>query len=95
MTAITSETTDRETIVCAAIRHDGAVHSVPRPGRHHHIIRNMAAAGLGPETMHDQGFVTSTGRYVDRKEACRIAMDAGQILEKTAPADRLFSEDLW
>lgn len=84
-----------ETIVCVAIRHAGQVYSVPRPGRHHHVIRKMAGTGLGPEAMHDQGFLTSSGRYVDRKEALRIAAAVGQIKVKTRPADRLFSEDLW
>lgn len=40
----------------------------------------------------DQGFVTSEGQYVGRKEAARIALIAGQI---TKPTTILFSEDLW
>lgn len=39
-----------------------------------------------------QGFVTSSGRYVDREEAARIAHAAKQIDE---PHRILFSEDLW
>jgi len=42
-----------------------------------------------------QGFVTSTGRYVTRKEAYIIALDAGQIKEgTTVHSTLLFSEDL-
>lgn len=39
-----------------------------------------------------QGFLTSKNRFVDRKEAGRIAFYANQIKEQT---DCLFSEDLY
>lgn len=40
----------------------------------------------------DQGFVTSTGRYVSREEAQKIAIAAGQV----APTlGNLYSEELW
>ena len=84
-----------ETIEAAAISHDGIVYSVPRPGRHHNVCHVMMAQGLPPETMRLQGFVTSTGRFVDRREAAIIARDAGQLLRKTNPTDLLFSEDVW
>ena len=38
------------------------------------------------------GFLTSVGRYVDRKEAAKIALACGQISE---PKSVLFSEDLY
>lgn len=85
-----------ETIERVAIRHDGIVYSLPRPARHCHVTWMMGEQlGLGPETMHDQGFVTSTGRYVSREEACIIARQAGQIKNKTCPEHVLFSEDVW
>lgn len=40
-----------------------------------------------------QGFVTMSGRFVDRKEAAMIAVHAGQA-ELTLPCE-LFSEDLY
>lgn len=40
----------------------------------------------------NQGFLTSTGRYVDRVEAATIAYTAGQI---STPKQILFSEDLY
>lgn len=40
----------------------------------------------------NQGFLTSTGRYVDRAEAATIAYTAGQI---PTPKQTLFSEDLY
>jgi len=84
-----------ERIAAAAIRHEGTVRSVPPPGRHHHVIKMMAALGFTARDVHDQGFTTDRGRFVDRKEGFLIAKAAGQILRKTGPADKLFSEDLW
>jgi hypothetical protein len=41
---------------------------------------------------HEQGFLTNTNRFVDRKEGAKIAFNAGQIKEEIK---RLFSEDLY
>lgn len=41
-----------------------------------------------------QGFVTMSGRFVDRKEAAMIAVHAGQVKNRTLPFV-LFSEDLY
>jgi len=42
-----------------------------------------------------QGFLTSKGRFVDRKEAWKIAREADQIDEDGGHAKELFSEDLY
>jgi hypothetical protein len=42
-----------------------------------------------------QGFMTSTGRFVDRKEAWEIAVASGQIDDKGGYNKELFSEDLY
>lgn len=49
---------------------------------------------------YDQGFYTSRGRFVDRREGMKIAYEAGQVNEKTAIKSNgefaiLFSEDLY
>lgn len=44
------------------------------------------------ERAEDQGFITSTGRFVNRTEAATLAKKAGQIKNETKI---LFSEDLW
>ena len=47
-----------------------------RIGRHHAEIIHI----FGKEIDHDtDGFYTSYGRWVDRKEAARIAIESGQI----------------
>lgn len=47
----------------------------------------------------NQGFLTSSGRYVNREEGYQLAVEAGQIPAKTLWADGsspiLFSEDLY
>lgn len=43
-----------------------------------------------------QGFVTSNGRFVDRKEALIIALENYQVLDKSQiRGDELYSEDLY
>lgn len=85
-----------ERIVSAAIHLGGLVLSLPSPARHHTII-NGATQNLEmkPPILGTQGFMTSTGRFVNRKEACFIATEANQITVKTGNADELYSEDLW
>lgn len=45
----------------------------------------------------DQGFYTSKGRFVNRKEAMDIAINSGQVIETQLhnPSIGLFSEDLY
>lgn len=82
-------------IVAAAIKQDGMVCSVPRPGRHHHIIRQMATAGIPIPITGEQGFLTSDGLFVGRKIARTIAEAAGQIASKHGNPNELYSEDIW
>lgn len=42
-----------------------------------------------------QGFMTSHGRFVDRLEAKRLAIEAGQVNESEAIGHELFSEDVF
>lgn len=92
-----------ETIVAAAIQIDGLTMSMPPPARHHHVLRiavNLPGEDsdvlIGRER---QGFLTSTGRFVGRLEAKRIALAAGQPMRDQGPraysGPELFSEDLW
>lgn len=89
-----------ERIAAAACIYRGTVVTLPPPARHHTIINHLA--DTHPEDtdyplVHagaDQGFVTDTGRYVERVEAGQIALAAGQTAAlKWGPP--LYSEDLW
>lgn len=84
-----------ETIVAAAVRHDGLVCSLPPPARHHDVLHMMANNGIPQDEQTVQGFMTDSGRFVNRVEACQIADAAGQIINKTYPLYELFSEDVW
>lgn len=77
-----------EYILCAAIKrieprqdttmyHNNDICNIEIGYRHHDIIRRFhGEVSRYPE---DQGFYTSKGRFVGRKEAMVIAMAAGQV----------------
>lgn len=74
--------------------HEGVwmTYTQPAPARHHHILHSMPGDSLNVI----QGFLTSTGRFVGRKEAWSLAVAAGQLVPKPgASVPDLFSEDLW
>lgn len=96
-----------ERILCAAIHYTNIgkppFHSVKNndewPGvvicgwRHHNCISTWkSATGFNTDQSSVQGFLTSENRFVNRKEAGKIAFVAGQI---TIETDCLFSEDLY
>lgn len=79
-------------ITAAAIVQDGQMFT----GRRHHEIISMIVRHMGIRPVTGkQGFVTNEGRFVDRKEAARIALEAGQVKELKSGSGELFSEDLW
>ena len=85
---------DEQRIVAAAIKHGELVCFVPRPGRHHDVIRKMAAAGFPIPITGIQDFVTDEGQFVERRVALGIAEIAGQLLPDKGNGE-LFSEDIW
>lgn len=103
----------KEYILCAAIRrkerkvcpqggnpyHEGLndILNIEIGFRHHDIFRRFGnEVSTSP---HDQGFYTSKGRFVDRKEAMKIAYERGQVTRERAfinnEISKLFSEDLY
>lgn len=85
-------------IVSAAIWREGLIFSVPAPARHHTVMKTMFDQGIvvkGEAEVDNQGFLTSTGHFLDRREAARVATAARQIIFKTSPEYLLFSEDVW
>ena len=55
----------------------------------------MVEAGVEAPILDEQGFLLSDGTFCRREPAVRIATVAGQIIKKTPPHNKLFSEDLW
>ena len=87
-----------ENITAAAIRLPaGKIVSVPAPGSHMDAFRAAQEAGTFHAELHgcEQGFMTSAGRFVDRRRASDIAAAAGQRQRSTGPRDLLFSDDVW
>lgn len=79
-------------IISAALRWQGMILSVPKPGRHPDIMRALGktiqviqpAVTDGallelPVLPNDQGFIDSDGKFVGREEAMHIAREAGQL----------------
>lgn len=84
-------------ITHVAILYNGTVYSLPKPNRHHGVIRmifEQTGSGIsGPDV---QGFLTDSDTFVNRVEALEIALRENQVLDPSnIRANRLFSEDLW
>lgn len=84
-----------ETIERAAIKRGMKIFDVPRPGRHHDVINLMRDRGYDLAACERQGFTTSSGRFVNRREAMKIAKAAGQLIAEPRYRDTLFSEDIF
>ncbi len=93
----------REFCICAAIRMPGG--EVIHGHRHNNcydVVRNRTGEALVPreDIVHaKQGFVTSTGRFVDREEGMSIQRDSGRPSRYHKHGEylgeSLFSEDLY
>lgn len=71
--------------------HDGVIWT----GRRHHDVIKKIIDELGREAAPikgTQGFVTECGKFLDRKDAARVAFEAGQVPELYTV---LMSEDLY
>jgi hypothetical protein len=71
--------------------------------RHGDIIRNLhnllglrsVERGENSVGENEQGFLTNTDRFVDRKEAMIIARNAKQLINEDWNKEYLYSEDLY
>lgn len=87
-----------EKILCAAIHKPNEKDLNDKPliycgFRHAYILWQSEQVSRNPR---HQGFLTSKGRFVDRKEALKIALENDQIIDKSKlRGEILFSEDLY
>lgn len=90
-------TAEREEIACVAIKYDDiGVLALPAPARHHHVIwTRLLIDGRRTGGNAAQGFLTTSGRFVDRKKGLKIATKRGQIIKKHGNESELYSEDMW
>jgi len=76
---------DRGIVLCGH-RHPGIIHQ-------HVTLLGKSAFQMGDN---EQGFLTSTNRFVDRTEAYQIAVSKGQVVKDSSSGKKeLFSEDLY
>jgi hypothetical protein len=87
----------KERIIGAAILHpSGVLYAALSPARHHHVIRFMDYLGVaGIKNTRKQGFLTSCGRFVDRKTGLYLATVGKQIVTKHPSYRELYTEDMW
>jgi hypothetical protein len=84
-----------ETIDRAAIEVKGDVFAMPNPARHHNIMAIMVNVfDYKPPVKGIEGFLTSRGRFVSRKEAGIIALRSGQAYRMKTPPF-LCCDDVW
>ena len=85
-------------ITHVAIRFQGRVWSLPKPNRHHDVIRHIVRE-TGVDTVDalgdDQGFLDETGEYLNRWRALRHAIRCEQVPASKLGRRELFSEDVW
>lgn len=91
---------NRPPITHVAIRFNGKVYSLPKPNRHHDVIRHIVEVNPGLTHVdaydEDQGFLDESGRYLNRRQALMSAQLNNQLLEgRPILHNELFSENLW
>lgn len=84
-------------ITHVAILYENKIWSLPKPNRHHHIIKEIYDSnGIGIISKDIQGFLDSNGNFLTREEALEVARNADQLLDpKNVRLKKLFSEDIW
>ena len=88
----------KERIICAAIHNPDEKDIAGKPLiycglRHANILWQSKLVSRNP---HHQGFLTSKGRFVDRKEGLKIALENNQVIDiSQIRGDNLYSEDLY
>lgn len=83
--------TNNEYILCSAIKYDEIIIAGRRHGDCYKTLEQLFSTFKQGQKMYDimlpqrneQGFITSKDRYVDRKEAWTIALNAGQVKDRT------------
>jgi len=89
----------RAPITHVALRFEGEVFALPRPNRHHDLVRAIVRQ-LGVShvdvPLEDEGFLDETGRFLNRKQALVSALVNNQVAKpEEVRLDMLMSEDVW
>lgn len=84
---------NEERIVGVAIKVGHTTFWQELPTRTSEIIEKLTGTGI-KRFMIKEGFMTSSGRFVDRREAYIVARKAGQLKRGTSDIEWLFMVDL-
>lgn len=82
------------TITGVAIKRGTRIYVLPRPKRHHDVIRFLASTGMDLPISGEQGFFDDELGFLNREEALSRAKKNGQYIG-SGTSGHLFSEDLW
>ena len=87
-------------IVGVAVKTDRKLWTLPRPYRHHNVLRMIFASHEARNYETEQeGFVDSDGNFLTRIEAMQVAINNGQLNRRPGSnkyqGPELFSEDQW
>jgi len=87
---------DLPKITGVAVMYAGRMYQLPKPNRHHDVIRSIPGGVKGPDL---QGFVDEFGTFLTRKAVMVRAIKTGQLKRRPGKehyqGPELFSEDLW
>ena len=67
-------------ITHVAMIHKGTLYSLPRPNRHHNLIRLAYACTGYSIAGQSEGFLDKYGNFIGRKLAAKIVLSSKQIL---------------
>lgn len=83
-----------ERLKCAAIQRGGKIHDGLRS--HYELRRSLGDPNPQVSNLNDEeGFITTTGRFVDRDEARQVGLASGQLHGMWERAERkLLSSDI-
>lgn len=83
-------------ITTAAIRLGKLIVTLPRPYRHPDICMELESLNVAYALIYAgaQGFLTSEGEFVNRRQAFEIAKAAGQLIGHQE-TNELYSEDIF
>ncbi len=87
-------------ITHVAVKTPTEIWSMPKPNRHHDVLRLMSHHEVHAYGNEIQGFLDENGKFLDRKTAYVLACTTGQIDRSWHPpnsydGNELYSEDLW
>lgn len=92
---MSQKASDLPLITHVAVYFEGRIYSLPKPSRHGEVVRSIGGM-YGPSV---QGFLTSQGHFINRRQAMLLARRNGQLnrdmSENSYQGEDLYSEDLW